>query len=406
MPAPAQPLLVQALDQTLDQLPASVSALAVALSGGPDSSALAILAAQRARLRGLALHLFHVHHGLFDTADDWAAHAEQLARQLDAPFAFERVTIEAGDARGIEAAARSARYQALGRMARQAGLDHILLGHHLDDQAETVMLRLLRGAGVEGMAAMAPVSRRDDVVYLRPWLRLNRIHILEFMQAHSANGGLGSVQDPSNLDIRFARGALRSDVLPAIERHWPGYRATFERFARLAAESAAVLREVAAADLESVREDQLSFDNCLRVSRLAALSEPRQMMVLRSWFASHGLAMPSEARLQELNRQLKFAAHDRQLLLQHGALRVRRYRDWVIVDRGTAATRLAASPESCSLQWAGEVELRADTFGGGWFSTKSTRASTPHGWGRRRSRCVGGVAAKSSSSTSSPPAAA
>ncbi|GAA4334788.1 hypothetical protein GCM10023144_27380 [Pigmentiphaga soli] len=363
----------QALDETFDGLPLAVRALAVAVSGGPDSSALAVLAAERAKARGLTLHLFHVHHGLHGAADAWAEQAAQLAQHLGLPFSHQRVDVELDDPAGLEAAARSARYAALAQMARSAGLDHILLAHHRDDQAETVMLRLLRGAGIEGMAAMAPMALRDGIVYLRPWLRVDRRQILDFIEAWGPAHGFDAVRDPSNLDPRFARGALRNDVLPAIERHWPGYRATLERFARLAGESAAVLRGLAEADLAAVQENQLSFDNSLRVSRLLALPAPRQMMVLRQWIASHGLAMPTETRLQELRRQLQAAGGDRQILMQHGATRLRRYRDWLVADHGVSGPP-AVVDAPIPLRWRGEPSLRIEALSGALVFTEA-----PHG---------------------------
>lgn len=367
----ASPLLIallSALNGAFDALPTGLARLAVAVSGGPDSSALAMLAASVARERGLALHVFHVHHGLHEAADEWAHIASCLADRLGLPFVQTRVNVDTSDGRGIEAAARVARYAALADMARAAGVRHILLGHHQDDQVETVLLRLLRGAGLDGVGGMSAQSQLDGIDYLRPWLTVPRSRIQEYLREYgpALAPDYVAVSDPSNLDTRYARGALRGDVLPAIERTWPGYRSTLERFARLATESAEVLREVAAADLETVQEHVPPYDHCVRVSALQGLSEARQTLVLRLWLAEHGLTMPSEARLLELQRQLQRAARDRQIVLQHEAVHVRRFRDWLVIDRvgerpgddGTAAA------DAAGIVWAGETEIRVDSHGG------------------------------------------
>lgn len=364
--------LVTALNGAFDALPTGLARLAVAVSGGPDSSALAMLAASVARERGLALHVFHVHHGLHAQADEWAHIASCLAERLGLPFVQTRVTVDTSDGRGIEAAARVARYAALADMARAAGVRHILLGHHQDDQVETVLLRLLRGAGLDGVGGMAAQSRLDGIDYLRPWLTVPRSRIQEYLREYgpALAPGYVAVSDPSNLDTRYARGALRGDVLPAIERTWPGYRSTLERFARLATESAEVLREVAAADLQAVQERVPPYDDCVRVSALLGLSEARQILVLRLWLAEHGLTMPSEARLLELQRQLQRAARDRQIVLQHEAVHVRRFRDWLVIDRAgdrpgdRSGEDGGAAADAAGIVWTGGTDIRIDSHGG------------------------------------------
>jgi tRNA(Ile)-lysidine synthase len=391
--------LVSALNEALDAVPPDLDRLAVAVSGGPDSSALAMLAASAARDRGWALHVFHVHHGLHPQADDWAQVASCLAGRLGLPFEQTRVTVDASDGRGIEAAARVARYAALGDMARAAGVRHILLGHHQDDQVETVMLRLLRGAGLDGVGGMAAESRLDGIDYLRPWLTVPRSRIVEYLREYgpALAPDYVPVTDPSNLDARYARGALRGEVLPAIERTWPGYRSTLERFARLATESAQVLREVALADLETVQEHVPPYDHCVRVSALLELSEARQTLVLRLWLAEHGLTMPSEARLLELQRQLQRAARDRQIVLQHEAVHVRRFRDWLVIDRaGDRSTDDGtASADAAGIVWAGEADIRVESHGGTLQFLSAAQGIDPQwlrggplslGWRRGRER--------------------
>jgi tRNA(Ile)-lysidine synthase len=351
------------LERALDTLPPIASPFAIGLSGGPDSAALAILAADFARRRGLEAHAFHVHHGLHPQADAWAAIARDLAARLGLPFHEARVRVDPADPAGLEAAARAARYEAIGQLARQFGVETVLLAHHLDDQAETVLLRLLRGAGPDGMGAMAVCTERDGLRYIRPWLGVPRSRILAFMQAYSAQTGFAAVQDPSNLDARHARGVLRAQVLPAIEGHWPGYRTTLERFARLSSEASAVLREVAQADLDAVRETAPPHAGALRLAAFNTLQPARRAMALRRWLAEQGMAAPSEARLQNMVRQLREAADDRQILLRHDQAQMRRYRDWVIVERASGGLPLEKAG-SIEFVWHGEESMRFEGMGG------------------------------------------
>ncbi|HYG43999.1 MAG TPA: tRNA lysidine(34) synthetase TilS, partial [Bordetella sp.] len=166
------------MEAAVRPLDATVARLAVAVSGGADSAMLAAHAAPVARKLGRDLLIFHVHHGLLADADNWAEHVLALGRILQVPVHTARVQVPAASGLGIEAAAREARYAALAELARQQAVSHILLAHHQRDQAETVLLRLLRGTGLEGMAAMAPSVPRDGLLYLRPWLDQDRAEIL------------------------------------------------------------------------------------------------------------------------------------------------------------------------------------------------------------------------------------
>ena len=306
--------------------------MAVAVSGGADSAMLALHAAAIAREQGIDLLLFHVHHGLQDAADAWSEQTRALARLLGLPAHEARVTVAEG-AGSIEAAARDARYRALAGLAREHGAPLVLLAHHRGDQAETVLLRLLRGTGLAGMAAMAPLSRRDEVDYLRPWLDQDRDDILRACAAFEAATGWRAVQDPTNSDPHYTRAALRELLAPALDARWPGWRGIVARHARHGRgrvdpgrSGARGFRRAGAGP----GRRQLS----LRAWR--DLSPARQAQVLRWWLDANGARMPSEARMRDLLRQLRglhSLGHDRQLRVEQAGHAIRCHRGRVWLER-------------------------------------------------------------------------
>ncbi|MCK9512918.1 MAG: tRNA lysidine(34) synthetase TilS [Pigmentiphaga sp.] len=294
------------------------AAVAVAVSGGPDSVALAGLAVPLAIELGLQPRLWHVHHGLLPMADGWTAQVERLAASLGVPCRVRRVEVPAAlrAEQGLEAAARTARRRAFAALARADDCRHLLLAQHLDDQAETVLMRLLRGAGFDGMAGMRPhaVWEQASIEAWRPWLSVARHEILPAAQALAAAHGITLADDPSNLDPSLARGLLRASVLPALATHWPGYRQTLARHADQAAEVADWLAQQAAGDLVALQDDGRRLDVAAWRALVPGI---RRRLVLRAWLAGQGLGMPSAARLAEFERQLLTAAADRGLRWRH-----------------------------------------------------------------------------------------
>jgi len=314
------------------QAVAPAGRLAVATSGGADSAMLAAHAAPLAREWGGDLVLFHVHHGLQAAADDWAGHVLALGRILGVPVHTARPRVAPDSGLGIEAAAREARYAALAGLAQQHGAGHILLAHHQGDQAETVLLRLLRGTGPDGMAAMAPRIARDGVTYLRPWLEQSRTPILRAAEAFARQHGWQAVQDPTNADPRYTRAAVRALLAPVLDARWPGWQARLASHARHMADAASILDEVARADLATLQpsDDLRSF----ALAPWRALSPARQAQLLRHWLRVHGAPMPTEARLADLLRQLRqlhSLGHDRQMRVAHArhVIRCHRGRVWI-----------------------------------------------------------------------------
>lgn len=294
------------------------ASVAVGCSGGPDSAALAIVARDICQSMGRRLSLLHVHHGLQADADAWAQSVRELGRLLDVPVMEQRVSVDLRLGDGVEGAARQARYTALAHMMQTTGSDVLLLAHHRQDQAETVLFRLFRGAGVHGLQAMQAQSERDGVLILRPWLDLDRPAVLAIVDRFSAQQAWIPVQDPTNTDPTYARGVLRSKLIPEIAQHWPQWASSLSRHARQAAEAGALLDEVADEWLSAL--DPGTGDESFSLKRWRDLPAARQQLVLRRWLAKQGCRMPSEARLAELVRQLQTVhalGHDRALTWEH-----------------------------------------------------------------------------------------
>jgi tRNA(Ile)-lysidine synthase len=320
------PGLLRDLQRALPCLPAG-TAVGVALSAGSDSAMLALHAAQAARARGWVIHCFHVHHGLQAEADAWLCQAHRLAALLGVSCHSRRVRVDA-QGLGMEAAAREARYEALAELASLAGVGHVLLAHHLDDQAETVLLRLLRGAGPEGLAAMAPATLRDGLVYHRPWLDEPRARILACAARFTAETGWRPVQDPSNGDTRYARAMVRAQLAPMLDARWPAWRRTLGRHARQARELVSWQTDASAKDFAGL--DPAPDGRSFSLSAWRALPAVAQAPVLRYWLRQLGLRMPSDARLQAWLRQFREVhalGHDRAVRLRHVDV-------WIVVQRG------------------------------------------------------------------------
>ena len=277
---------LQALFQAAPSMPMPVG---VAYSGGADSTALLLAAAQRWPGQ---VQAFHVHHGLQAAADDFVRVCQSVCAGLG--VALHVAHVDAGHAPGQspEDAARRARYGALATAAVNHGMQAVLLGQHADDQVETMLLALSRGAGLPGLSAMPAQFERGGMAFYRPLLHLPSAPLRNWLVQEQ----IAFVDDPTNLDERFARNRIRARLLPALGQAFPQFRLTFARSARHAAQAQAVLVEVAAQDLTAVGEPPA-------IKALQALSGPRQANVLRHWLARQE-ATPSAAQLDQLLHQL------------------------------------------------------------------------------------------------------
>ncbi|RYY72799.1 MAG: tRNA lysidine(34) synthetase TilS [Comamonadaceae bacterium] len=268
--------------------------LAVGFSGGADSTAL--LAACAARWPG-QVRAFHVHHGLQAAADGFERHCAAVCDRLAVPMFAHRVDARHAPGDSPEATARDARYEAFRALARmdtaQAAIKSIAIGHHADDQVETLLLALSRGAGLPGLSAMPAVAQRGGFTLYRPLLAVSAADIRAWLTAR----GLPWIDDPSNADTRFTRNRIRAVLLPALADTFAQFRSTFARSAAHSAQAQALLEEFAALDLAQVGAPP-------RVAVLQALSQPRQANVLRHWLQqAHGVA-PSAAQLDQLLAQV------------------------------------------------------------------------------------------------------
>jgi tRNA(Ile)-lysidine synthase len=275
-------------------------ALCVALSGGLDSTALlAALAGMRGE--GLALRAVHLDHGLHPNATRWSAHCRKLARQLGVPLKVLSVQVPRERGASLEEAARLARYRCLAGQLR-AG-EALLTAHTQDDQLETVLLQLLRGCGLPGLAAMPAVAPLGPGTIARPLLDCSRAQLECWVRAHA----LPWIEDDTNRDERFDRNYLRRRVLPVVRERWPGAAAAVARTARHAAEAQGLLTALAQADLERARDGA-----SLSVKVLRALPADRRRNVLRLWIASGGRTLPDARRLREIAGPLIDARADAQ----------------------------------------------------------------------------------------------
>ena len=329
--------------------------IAVAYSGGRDSTALLHATLAVAADRGVAVIALHVHHGLSANSDDWLAHCEtQCGRWARAgkPIEFAACRLAESPLKGdsVEAWARQARYRALRDMALACGALAVLLAHHQRDQAETFWLQALRGAGFAGLSGMPRSAERDGILWLRPWLDRSRADIEAYARRHR----LRHVDDDSNADARFARNRLRLKAWPAMVDAFEHAEASLATSARWAQQASALLDEVAQLDLAAIASAE-----GLRVTSWMALSPARRSNALRAWIhRQHGAAAPASliARLLEelpLQGSARWPLFDTELRLYRGLLS---HRVTIIAQANAPQTRL-------SIRRAGDYEPH------GWAGT-------------------------------------
>ncbi len=306
------------LTKVLSRLPRATRCW-IAYSGGLDSHVLLhSMATLRKRLAGVQLLAVHVNHGLHGDSGQWASHCASVCRELDVCCHQLEVDARSGRGESPEATARRARYEAIGNIMN-AG-DMVLTAHHRDDQAETLLLHLLRGSGPHGLAAMSLCRGFGKGWLARPLLDFSRAALREYAESKS----LRWVDDPSNREDRFERNYVRHEVMPALKMRWPALTSVLARAASHQAEAARLLDDVADKDLEGIRGSTL---DTLSVAALSALNPERQRNILRRWIHSLDLPLPTTAHMERVMGDVLSAQWDRTPLVRWPGAELRRYRD-------------------------------------------------------------------------------
>jgi tRNA(Ile)-lysidine synthase len=329
-------------------------------SGGLDSTVLLHLLKQR----GLPVKALHVNHHLQPSASRWVEHCRAVSAQLGVPFYVLDVKVNPNDPEGPEGAARAARYGAF-RSVMKPG-DCLATAHHQDDQAETVLLRLLRGSGVGGLAAMRPLAEFPPGTLWRPLLRQSRAALREYADRH----GLSWVEDPHNLDPRYARSFLRGDIFPRLRQRWPTAVEQLARTAEHCADAVALLDELAMRDFKRISplprarrrkkstagsrggEAARRAGEGVSVRQLIELPKTRCNNVLRYWATRAGFELPPYDALSRLDREVLRARPDAAPRLAWGDTELRRFRDTLYLMH-----RLPPPPKGFTLEWDGRADL-------------------------------------------------
>ena len=316
--------------------------LLLGLSGGLDSCVLLHLLAQARATIPFELQAMHVHHGISPNADSWATFCQAQCAALNVPLTIVKVQLDKQSKLGLEGQARQLRYDALFNNALQA--DFVLSAHHQDDQAETLLLQLFRGAGLKGLASMAAADERRRL--LRPLLNVPR----SSLEAYAKQHGLSWCEDESNSNTQYERNFIRHDVLPLLSSRNPAIKQALARTAAHAAEASDLLNDLAAFDAA-----HLLANNSLCTQGLAALDAGRAKNALRWWMAMHEVSMPSADALSEIHQQLMMAKADANIdislqLKNQQAIKLKRYQQRAYLVKPAATA-------SFDLVWNGEAQL-------------------------------------------------
>lgn len=344
--------LIRRIGEAVPILLPSGSSILVGLSGGVDSVVLLDLLHELAPRFSWKLSALHVHHGISPNADAWAQFCAELCLRLAVPLCIERVDIAPLRAHGLEAAARQLRHAAFARQS----CDFVALAHHADDQVETLLLQLLRGAGVRGASAMPEISADTGTHrVVRPLLHSTRDEIVEYAKAHD----LQWMEDESNADDTYPRNFLRHQLLPLLGEKFPAYRDTLTRSAQHFAEAGELLDDLARLDAVNSlprppgeRVGGEGGELQLSVAALQGLSLPRAKNLLRYYLHQLKAPMPQSAQLDEMLHQVFGARDDAAVCISFGAWQVRRYQGRIYALRAPGEF-----DRNFVLRWNGEAEL-------------------------------------------------
>lgn len=351
--------LTPQLDSLLDAHATQPLRIALAYSGGLDSSVLLALLVEWAEQRSVQLFAFHIQHGISPHAETWLQHCAQICQQKQVRFASQHLQLANWQDTGLEEAARVQRYAALGQLCQQHHITLLLTAHHLDDQAETVLMHLLRGAGVAGLGGMDSINHAPSLLgapeirIARPLLAITR----EALEAYALEYQVAHIEDESNFDPRYTRNALRHQVMPHLAANFPQFQARLARTAQHMQAAQRLLQELAELDLQNCADGaQLSLPAVL------ALNAERRDNLMRHWLALHNKRMPSASWLREMWQQLQTQDIESHPCISHPDCQIRLYRQRIYLTPRYDAQRLEAAAQH--FVWQGEAEIRFDAFHG------------------------------------------
>jgi tRNA(Ile)-lysidine synthase len=345
--------LASELDTALASLPAG--AIVVGFSGGMDSSVLLHALAQTGNARQRGLRAVHIDHGLHADSAHWAQHCRDFCAALDVGFETAAASVRRGAGTGLEDAARTARQTAFAATLRPGEI--LALAHHRDDQAETILLKLLRGAGPEGLGGMRTLRPAHSGYLWRPLLRLPRARLAEYATACK----LRWIEDPSNADTHLRRNFLRAEILPRLTQRWADAPAALAHSATWARHAADLIESQSVAALENLRGADPAT---LRWRDWLALPDALRDPVLRRWLRSLQLDEPAHLHVAQLERQLGEAAVDKMPCVRWQHSEVRRYRELLYALRPAPALpkqwRVSWNGALLGLPAGGNLALRTD----------------------------------------------
>jgi tRNA(Ile)-lysidine synthase len=336
---PTSDHLQRLLLEALTQLPPG--GVVVGLSGGMDSSVLLHALAQIPDVRDRGVRAIHVDHRLHTDSPRWVEHCRAFAVSMNVAFDVIAVDVERAAGTGLEDAARRARRAAFAQTLAPGEI--LVLAHHRDDQAETILLKLLRGAGPEGLGGMRPLRAFGNGSIWRPLLEQPRTALIEYAQLHA----LRWIEDPSNADTHLRRNFLRHEILPRLTQRWPDASAALAHSATWARSAADLIQAQSFAALEKLRGPQATM---LRWRDWLALPDALRDPVLRYWLRNLNLDEPAHFHVIEIERQLHDAAPDKLPCVSWDGTEVRRYRDWLYAMR-----RTLPAPQNWQIDWDGRA---------------------------------------------------
>jgi len=286
----------------------------IGFSGGLDSHALLHLCHKLS----LNCRAIYVNHGLSENADSWALHCSKICENLKIPFVEKKVLLKNLECKSIEAEARKKRYQAFAEILDENSI--LLTAHHEDDQAETLMLQLVRGAGPKGLAAMPEKKLFAKGLHLRPFLNFKKNQIKEYAEQND----LHWIEDESNLNLDFSRNFLRQKVFPLLKTKWPNVESAMARSAENCASTQNVIESYIEKDFNTCFNKE---NNTIAISKSIDFAKPIQVEILRYWLSKLNITLPSKVKMQNIQNSFLFTANDKEPHIVFGDYELRRYKD-------------------------------------------------------------------------------